>query len=122
MPYGRVLHCAPAAALTPAFRRRLGLPPCVPAVLSVRSTGISTSRPSATRLRLALGPDLPRADQLYSGNLGYSARGIPAPVSLLIPAFSLQWRPQRLTVLLRPPFNAPLPIMYIMIPGLRQRV
>ena len=48
-------------------------PVCVPAVLSHRSTGISTCRPSATALALTLGPDLPREDQLYSGNLGYSA-------------------------------------------------
>ena len=45
----------------------------VPTVLSYRSTGISTCRPSTTALALALGPDLPRADQLDSGNLGYSA-------------------------------------------------
>ena len=49
------------------------LPFCVPTVLLLRSTGISTCCPSATPSGLALGPDLPRADQLYSGNLGYSA-------------------------------------------------
>ena len=37
------------------------------------STGISTCCPSVTSFDLALGPDLPRADQLYSGNLRYSA-------------------------------------------------
>ena len=52
---------------------RLTLCPCVPTVLSVRSTGISTSCPSTTPCGLALGPDFPRADQLYSGILGYSA-------------------------------------------------
>ena len=36
-------------------------------------TGISTCYPSTTSFDLALGPDLPRADQLYSGNLRYSA-------------------------------------------------
>ena len=36
-------------------------------------TGISTCYPSTTPFGLALGPDLPRADQLYSGNLRYSA-------------------------------------------------
>ena len=46
---------------------------CVPTVLMIHGTGISTCCPSATPLSLALGPDLPRADQLYSGNLGYSA-------------------------------------------------
>ena len=63
--------------------------PCVPAVLLPCSAGISTCCPSATRPRLALGPDLPRADQLYPGNLGYSAKRILTSFSLLIPAFSL---------------------------------
>ena len=56
--------------------------------------GISTCCPSATPLGLALGPDFPRADQLYPGILGYSAWGIPTPISLLA-----VW-------------NAPLPLMY----------
>ena len=83
---------------------------CVPTVLSYCSTGISTCCPSATPLGLALGPDLPRADQLYSGNLGYSAWRIPTSISLLIPAFSLPYTPQLLTVLLPRVCNAPLPI------------
>ena len=83
---------------------------CVPTVLSYRSTGISTCCPSTTPLGLALGPDLPRADQLYSGNLGYSAGRILTFLSLLIPAFSLPYSPQLLPVLLRPVCNAPLPI------------
>ena len=70
----------------------------VPTVLLLRSTGISTCCPSATRLRLALGPDLPRADQLYPGNLGYSAKRIPTSFSLLIPAFSLPASPLPLPV------------------------
>ena len=72
-------------------------------------TGISTCYPSATSFDLALGPDLPRADQLYSGNLGYSAIRILTLFSLLIPAFSLPCSPQLLTVLLLPACNAPLP-------------
>ena len=84
----------------------------VPTVLSYCSTGISTCCPSATALALALGPDLPRADQLYPGNLGYSAGRIPTFLSLLIPAFSLQYAPQLLPVLLLPACNAPLPILY----------
>ena len=52
---------------------RLKLYPCVPTFLFKRSTGISTSCPSTTPFGLALGPDFPRADQLYSGILGYSA-------------------------------------------------
>ena len=56
-----------------SFLSRLMLSFCVPTVLSYRSTGISTCCPSATSLDLALGPDFPRADQLYPGILGYSA-------------------------------------------------
>ena len=94
-----------------SFHSRLMLSACVPTVLSYRSTGISTCCPSATTLVLALGPDLPRADQLYSGNLGYSAIRILTLFSLLIPAFSLPCSPQLLTVLLRSACNAPLPIL-----------
>ena len=75
---------------------RLMLSTCVPTVLSYRSAGISTCCPSATSFDLALGPDLPRADQLYSGNLGYPAGRIPTFISLLIPAFSLHISPRLL--------------------------
>ena len=81
----------------------------VPTVLSYCSTGISTCCPSATAPALALGPDLPRADQLYPGNLRYSAERIPTSLSLLIPAFSLRYTPQLLPVLLHRASNAPLP-------------
>lgn len=94
----------------------------VPTVLTARSAGISTCCPSATRLRLALGPDFPRADQLYSGNLGYSAWRIPTSISLLIPAFSLLTAPLPLPVLLLRCKNAPLPLMLRMSPWLRRRV
>ena len=92
-----------------AFLSRLPLARRVPAVLSARGAGISTCCPSATPPGLALGPDLPRADQLYPGNLGYSAARIPTSLSLLIPAFSLPHAPQLLPVLLRCVWNAPLP-------------
>ena len=84
-------------------------PACVPAVLPACSTGISTCCPSATPPGLALGPDLPRADQLYPGILGYSAKRIPASFSLLIPAFSLHAAPPLLSVRLPRRVNAPLP-------------
>ena len=93
-----------------SFHSRLVLSVCVPTVLFLCGTGISTCCPSATLLSLALGPDLPRADQLYPGNLGYSATRIPTLFSLLIPAFSLLKSPQLLPVLLLPFKNAPLPI------------
>ena len=110
-------HCHPdlpkwlVPRLHRAFHSRLPLSLRVPTVLSYRSTGISTCCPSATTLVLALGPDLPRADQLYSGNLGYSAIRILTLFSLLIPAFSLPCSPQLLTVLLPSACNAPLPIL-----------
>ena len=72
-----------------SFLSRLMRPFCVPTVLLLRSTGISTCCPSTTLFSLALGPDLPRADQLYPGNLRYSAGRILTYLSLLIPAFSL---------------------------------
>ncbi len=92
-----------------ALRPRHALPACVPTVLPRRSTGISTCCPSATPSGLALGPDSPRADQLYPGNLGYPAGGIPTPLSLLIPAFSLPGAPRLLSVPLPRASNAPLP-------------
>ena len=92
------------------FHSRLSLSLCVPTVLISCSTGISTCCPSTTLFSLALGPDLPRADQLYSGNLRYSAGRILTFLSLLIPAFSLLNTPQLLTVLLRRVNNAPLPM------------
>ena len=83
--------CTGASRPRPALRGR------VPAVLACAGTGISTCHPSATPPGLALGPDSPRADRLYPGNLGHSARGIPTPVSLLIPAFSPPGGPRGLT-------------------------
>ena len=77
------------ARLHRSFLSRLMRPLCVPTVLLLRSTGISTCCPSTTLFSLALGPDLPRADQLYPGNLRYSAGRILTYLSLLIPAFSL---------------------------------
>ena len=79
-----------------SFLSRLPLRTCVPTVLLYRSTGISTCFPSATHFCLALGPDLPGADQLYPGILGYSAWRIPTSISLLIPAFSLLNAPRLL--------------------------
>ena len=96
-----------------SFHSRDALSLCVPTVLSYSSTGISTCCPSTTSFDLALGPDLPRADQLYSGNLGYSAIRILTLFSLLIPAFSLLNRPRLFSVPLHPVKNAPLPMYFI---------
>ena len=109
-PYGAVFPTPQILRLHRSFHSRLTLSVCVPTVLMIQGTGISTCCPSTTTLVLALGPDLPRADQLYSGNLGYSAGRIPTFLSLLIPAFSLPGTPRLLTVPLRRSRNAPLPI------------
>ena len=113
----RVTSSLPAAVF-PAARfgclhraslSRLTTYPCVPAVLTVCSTGLSTCYPSATLPSLALGPDSPRADQLYPGNLGHPAWRIPTSISLLIPAFSLPGTPPLLSVRLLCTGDAPLP-------------
>ena len=96
--------------LSRSFHSRVRLSTRVPTVLFIRSTGISTCYPSTTTFVLALGPDLPRADQLYSGNLRYSAVRILTLLSLLIPAFSLLNTPLLLPVQLRHVKNAPLPM------------
>ena len=93
----------------------------VPTVLSYLSAGIYTCCPSTTPFGLALGPDFPRADQLYPGYLGYSAVRILTLLSLLIPAFSLPISPPLLSVWLLRDGNAPLPITFV-IPELRCRV
>ena len=90
------LPATPLPRLPRSFHSRVVLSFCVPTVLMMHGTGISTCCPSTTLFSLALGPDLPRADQLYSGNLGYSAWRILTSISLLIPAFSLLIRPQLL--------------------------
>ena len=118
LPVTPLAHCADLPAqrllcLDRSFLSRLPLTPRVPTVLTICSTGISTCCPSATSSDLALGPDLPRADQLYPGNLGYSAERIPTSLSLLIPAFSLPGTPQLLPVLLRCASNAPLPYLAV---------
>ena len=102
----------PAARLLRLCRSSLSrprTPHASPHLLPCGSTGISTCHPSATRPRLALGPDLPGADQLYPGNLGHPAWGIPTPISLLIPAFSLLNAPRALTAALHRLNDAPLP-------------
>ena len=115
--YRTVFPILPIPRLHQFFHSWLTLSLCVPTVLFTQGTGISTCCPSTTTLVLALGPDLPRADQLYSGNLGYSARRILTFFSLLIPAFSLLKSPQLLPVLLLRANNAPLPIVLLQSHG-----
>ena len=73
-------------------------------------TGISTCCPSPTTIVLGLGPDLPWADEPSPGNLGLSTCVFLARISLLIPAFSLLYRPRLLSVPLLPAYDAPLPL------------
>ena len=68
----------------------------------IGGTGISTRCPSPTRFRLGLGPDLPWEDEPSPGNLRLSMAKILTLLSLLIPAFSLLFRPHLLTVMLQP--------------------
>ena len=111
-PYAGVFPPARLLRLHRSFHSRLLPCACVPTFLIPWSTGISTCCPSATPPGLALGPDLPRADQLYPGNLGYPAVRILTLLSLLIPAFSLLNAPPLLPVPLLRVNNAPLP-MYL---------
>jgi hypothetical protein len=67
---------------------------CLSAGRCITGTGISTGYPSTTPVGLALGPDLPWADQLDPGTLSQSAHTFLTHVSLLMPAFSLVNRPQ----------------------------
>ena len=107
--------CPPAKLLRlhRSFLSRPAFCACVPTFLVPRGTGISTCCPSATLPSLALGPDLPREDKLYPGNLRYTANRIPTCFSLLIPAFSLHAAPLLLTVQLRRSMDAPLPIILL---------
>ena len=88
-PFMRLLR------LYASFHSALTLSPCVPTFLISTSTGISTCCPSATSFDLTLGPDFPRADQLYSGNLGYSAVRILTLLSPRLPQSrsALLWKP-----------------------------
>ena len=84
--------------------------PCHCFIYSLGSTGLSTCCPSATPFGLALGPDYPRADEPSPGNLRLSTAEFLAPLSLLMPAFSLLYNPPLLSVRLPLVYIAPLPI------------
>jgi hypothetical protein len=76
----------------------------------IAGTGISTRRPSTTPVGLALGPDLPWADEPCPGTLGHPAREFLTRVALLMPAFSLPPPPPQITFGLPRRRDAPLPI------------
>ena len=64
-------------------------------------------------LVLGLGPDLPWVDEPSPGNLRLSMGRILTSLSLLMPAFSLLYRPRLLSVSLLPIHDAPLPRTYV---------
>ena len=70
---------------------------------------------STTPFGLALGPDLPRADEPSPGILGLSVCRILTYISLLTPAFSLPCSPPLLTIWLPRACNAPLPLVSLQI-------
>ena len=72
--------------------------PCHCIINFLGGTGFSTCCPSATPFGLALGPDLPWADEPSPGNLRLSTAEFLAPLSLLMPAFSLLYSPLNLPV------------------------
>ena len=76
----------------------------------LRGTGLATCCPSATPFGLTLGPALPWADQPSPGTLGLPVSVILTHFALLMPAFSLVCSPHVLPTVLRPTYNAPLPI------------
>ena len=98
---------------------------CYPTVSLHRSlacvggTGISTSLSSVTPFGLTLVPDLPWEDKPSPGNLRLSTARFLALLSLLMPAFSLDYSPPPLTIWLLPVIIAPLPIELNSIPKLR---
>ena len=75
-----------------------------------RGAGMSTCCPSATPFGLALGPDLPWADEPSPGILGLPVSMFLTCFALLMPAFSLPRRPPDFTIRLLSPQNAPLTI------------
>jgi hypothetical protein len=72
-------------------------------------TGISTGCASTTPFGLALAPDSPWVEKPSPGTLGLSAEGFLTPLSLLMPAFSLDRAPRPFTLTLHCTIDAPLP-------------
>ena len=106
------LH-ATLTAWTRHHLRAHTISPCHCFINLFGSTGISTCCPSSTPFGLDLGPDLPRADEPSPGILRLSTGEFLAPLSLLMPAFSLLYSPLLLPVQLLPVYIAPLPIHYV---------
>ena len=114
-----VLHYLPTLRLGRTFPSvRSNYPSVSPLHTTfVGGTGISTRCPSPTPFGLGLGPDLPWADEPSPGNLRLSTAEFLAPLSLLMPAFSLPYRPPPLPIRLLPVCIAPLPICFFISPS-----
>ena len=101
-------HCLDAL-----FRLRASsIFPCHCFINSLGSTGLSTCCPSRTPFGLRLGPDLLRVDEPSPENLRLSTAEFLAPLSLLMPAFSLLYKPPLRPVRLLLVYIAPLPIRF----------
>ncbi len=94
----------------PQSIKRVTLSVSVTPSLHIRVQESFACFPSTTPFGLALGPDLPRADEPSPGILGLSVCRILTCISLLTPAFSLLYNPPLLTVRLLLVYNAPLPL------------
>ena len=71
------------------YQRPVELYSCVTMLNNCTGYGISTVCASTTPFGLALGPDLPRADEPSPGTLRFSMDRILTYLSLLMPTFSL---------------------------------
>lgn len=95
---------------TCSTNRTLHLSRCVPASLNgPRWYRILYRFPIAYALSLGLGPDLPWADYPSPGNLRLPTVRFLTLLALLMPAFSLLYRPASLSLDLLPVQYAPLP-------------
>ena len=103
-----------------SFHSRLMLSTRVPTVLLCCGTGISTCCPSTTPLGLALGPDLPRADQTYPEQISFTLETLDIRPEGFSPSSRYSFRHSlfltvhaSLPVTLRPVNNAPLPMYFV---------
>ena len=120
-----VLHYLPSLnTWTGPTINPLGLSFCVTASLNRlrRYRNINLLSIAYDSLVLGLGPDLPWADEPSPGNLRLSTEEFLAPLSLLMPAFSLPYSPRPLALTLLRVRIAPLPTILRMIPKLRCQV
>ena len=94
--FGYGFACMPAYPRLAQESINLGSPSLLRhSITCITGTGISACFPSTTPFGLALGPDLPRADEPSPGILGLSVCRILTCISLLTPAFSLPCSPRR---------------------------